>query len=122
MMKQLRTFHLYLGCVFGPLLLFFAVSGIWQTLGLHQDRDGPVTLALLSSIHTTRGLKGGDVTTLSSPLLEAFAIAMAAGLILTAILGIVMAVRFGRSRSAVFLSLAVGALLPAALILNAWRA
>lgn len=26
MMKQRRTFHLYLGCVLGPLLLFFAAS------------------------------------------------------------------------------------------------
>lgn len=33
-MKKLRSIHLYLGCIFAPLLLFFAVSGIWQVLGV----------------------------------------------------------------------------------------
>ena len=32
-MKRLRAIHLYLSCVFAPLLLFFAISGIWQTWG-----------------------------------------------------------------------------------------
>lgn len=121
MMKQLRTIHLYLGCVFGPLLLFFAVSGIWQTLKLHLGEDSSEALSVLSTIHTSRALKGGAISTLSSPLLETCVIAMAVGLIVTAILGIVMAIRFGRSRRAVYLSIAAGTVLPLSLILNAWQ-
>lgn len=121
-MKQLRTVHLYLGCVFGPLLLYFAISGIWQTLKLHLAPDGSPALAVLSTIHTSRALKSAGTSTLSSPLLETYIVAMAIGLVLTAILGIVMAIRFGRSKRAVWLSLAVGTLLPFSLVLRSWLA
>ena len=120
MMRQLRTVHLYLGCIFGPLLLYFAISGIWQTLKLHLVTDGSEALAVLSTIHTSRGLKSAGASTLSSPLLETYVVAMAVGLIITAILGIVMAIRFGRSLRAVYLSLAVGTLLPLSLIVRSW--
>lgn len=120
MMRQLRTIHLYLGCVFGPLLLYFSVSGIWQTLKLHLPPEGSQSLAVLSTIHTSRALKSAGISTLSSPFLESYVIAMAGGLIITAIVGIVMAFRFGRSRRAVYLSLAVGTLLPLSLILQSW--
>jgi hypothetical protein len=46
-MQKLRALHLYLGCLFAPMLLFFAASGIWQTLGIH-----PRLLQRLSTIHT----------------------------------------------------------------------
>ena len=52
-MQKLRNLHLYLGCMFAPLLLFFAVSGIWQMVGTKGSR----LLGLLSTIHTSRGLK-----------------------------------------------------------------
>ncbi len=119
-MKRLRTIHLYLGCLFGPLLIFFAISGIWQTLKLHLAPDSRV-LAIASTIHTSRELKT-PLSTLSSPMLQGFAIAMALGLVVTAIIGIVMALRFGRSRRAVLAVLAAGFMLPAALILMSWLA
>src|SRR5262245_36483396 len=117
-MTRLRTIHLYLGCFFGPLLIFFAISGIWQTLQLHLGPDSGV-LATVSTIHTSRALKS-DPNTLSSPLLQAFVIAMALGLVVTAIVGIVMALRFGRSRGGVLAVLAAGIMLPAILILMPW--
>src|SRR6478672_8450976 len=46
-MQKLRSLHLYLGCLFAPLLLFFALSGIWQTLGWNTP-----LLQKLSSLHT----------------------------------------------------------------------
>ena len=30
-MTRLRSLHLYLGCIFAPMLLLFAITGIWQT-------------------------------------------------------------------------------------------
>ena len=117
-MQKLRNVHLYLGCVFAPMLLFFAVSGVWQSFNLQSyNLAGSHALALASTIHTGRGLKGGDPSTLSSPLLHWFVIAMAVGFILTTILGVVMALRYGKSRRAAVICLLAGFLLPLSMVL-----
>jgi hypothetical protein len=109
-MQRLRNIHLYLGCVFAPLLLFFGNSGIWQSLGVPSR-----VLTRLSTIHTTATLKnGGD---LSTPALRAVVVVMDVSFLLTTILGIVMAFRFGRSRRAVMGCLGMGVLVPLALIM-----
>ena len=113
-MQKLRSLHLYLGCIFAPMLLFFTVSGIWQTLGLHFSEHS--SLALLSSLHTERGLKSQGVSTLSSPLMELFVVAMALAFIVTTILGVVMALKFGKNRRAAIVCLAAGVLAPLACI------
>ncbi len=110
MMQKLRSIHSYLGCFFAPLLLFFAVSGIWQTFGWNSP-----LLHRLSTIHTSHHLKAGGA--LTSPLLLGFVVVMAASFIITTLLGVVMAVKFGRSRRAVYVCLALGVLIPLALIL-----
>ena len=109
-MQKLRSLHLYLGCVFAPLLLFFAVSGLWQTLGFSSP-----LLHRLSTIHTSHQLKAGGA--LTSPPLFFFVLLMAISFIITTLLGVVMAVKFGRSRRAVYVCLALGVLIPLALIL-----
>jgi len=109
-MQKLRTIHLYLGCIFAPPLLFFAVSGIWQTLGLHS----PI-LERLSTIHTSHQLKSGG--SLTSSFLLVFALIMAASFIVTTILGVIMAIQYGRNRGAVFYCLAFGVVFPLVLIL-----
>src|SRR5881394_3314209 len=63
-MQKLRSIHLYLGCLFAPMLLFFAISGILQTCALAPAYQQSKALAWLSTIHTSHGLKVG---TLSSP-------------------------------------------------------
>jgi len=105
-MKQLRRLHLYLGCVFAPMLLFFAISGIWQTLGLGHSG----ALAMLSTAHLGTRLKSGF--TLSSAVLRWFIVLMALGFIVSAILGIVMALTQGPNRKAAFYCLALGVVFP----------
>jgi uncharacterized iron-regulated membrane protein len=40
-MKKLRLAHLYLGSLFGPLLIVFAVSGGWQVFRFNDaKKDG----------------------------------------------------------------------------------
>jgi hypothetical protein len=115
-MQKLRSIHLYLGCLFAPLLLFFAISGIWQTLGLHS----PV-MDRLSTIHTEVRWKnpGGE---LGSFALRMFVIVMAASFVLTTILGIVMAVKYGRSRRAAYYCLLFGVVVPCVLVLvHLWK-
>lgn len=111
-MKQLRTIHLYLGCVFAPLLLFFAISGIWQTLGIQSE-----LLQKISSVHTQARWKDGSE--LGSLPLKIVVVLMALSFVLTTLLGVAMAFKFGRSRKATLVCLALGLLIPAVLVL--WR-
>ena len=109
-MQRLRSIHLYLGCIFAPLLLFFALSGIWQTLGTHSH-----LLDRLSTIHTSHHLKAGGG--LTSVFMIILVILMAVNFIVTTILGVVMAIKFGRSRRAALCCMAFGAVCPFVFVL-----
>jgi len=108
--KNLRAIHLYLGCVFAPLLLFFAISGIWQTLGFRWG-----FLRKLSSIHTQARWKDGSE--LGSLPLRIVVLIMAVSFIVTTVLGVVMAFKLGQSRRAALYCLFGGVAIPAALVL-----
>ncbi|MEO6054155.1 MAG: hypothetical protein ABIP97_09100 [Chthoniobacterales bacterium] len=117
-MKTLRFIHLYLGCLFAPLIVFFAISGLWQTKILHIGKTsaiGPL-LTRLSSIHTGRTPKIGGG--LSSIYMECFVILMALCLIFTIIAGVILAFKYGRTRIAA-VCLAAGITVPVALALIA---
>ncbi len=123
-MRNLRTLHFYLGCILSPLILFFTLSGIWQTLGLHTAgpyplRGLPAFLSRLSTIHTSRGLKAATLSNLSSPLLRIYVLIMAAGLLLTITLGIILALRTPRYRTPALVCLALGTAMPLALVVGA---
>lgn len=112
-MKTLRLIHLYLGCFFAPLLLFFVISGCWQTFALHVERkDGtyrpPAVLKLLSEVHMNE-IAEGSRTSLPFRLVV---VAMSLGLLVTTSLGIIMAFRFSKSPNLVWLALTAGVLVP----------
>ena len=112
-MDTIRRIHLYLGCIFAPLLIFFAVSGIWQTLHLQHDS---YALRLLSTVHMSHPLKTArHPDTLSSPTLQWTVIAMAVSLVVSVLLGVVMAFRFGH-RATALICLALGFLFPFILV------
>jgi hypothetical protein len=111
-MQKLRIAHLYLGCIFAPMLLFFAISGIWQTLGLGHSGF----LGALSSIHTSHGLKNERIV-LSSRTMIGFVLLMSLSFIATTILGVVLALKFGKSRRDAIYCLAFGVLFPLVLVL-----
>jgi len=94
------------------MLLFFAISGIWQSLGLGSDG----IMRVLSTIHTSHRLKSGG-TYLSSPVMVGFVVVMAVSFIVTTILGVVMALKLGRSRKTAYCCLAFGVLFPLVLVL-----
>jgi len=117
-MNFLRRFHLYLGCFFAPMLVFFCVSGIWQVYGL-QWVKGPNILTYLSTNHMGHNLFFKDPAkayTFTSPYLEFFVVLMAGSLILSIILGVIMAFKFGRGTLALA-SIAAGTFLPLILII-----
>jgi len=92
------------------MLLFFSISGIWQTLGLRW----PI-LERLSTIHTEWRQKDGSE--LSSPALKYFVILMALSFIITTILGVTMALNFGRSRKPAIFCLSLGVIIPSVIVL-----
>jgi hypothetical protein len=100
-MQKLRSIHLYLGCLFAPMLLFFAVSGIWQTLGIRS-----LVFGWLSALHTSARFKNGHEP--SSPAFRFLVIIMSVSFVISVILGVIMAFKFTRSRQAVFICLALG--------------
>ena len=108
-MQKLRSIHLYLGCIFAPLLLFFAISGIWQILGIRSQ-----FFRLMSTIHTSHPLGSGGG--LSSFTLKIFVLIMTVSFIVMTILGVVMALKYGRSRRAVYCCIAFGVTFPLLLI------
>ena len=117
-MQKVRSLHLYLGCIFAPVLLFFAISGFWQTYDPAYTHSALLTR--LSTIHTMRALKAGNG--LTSPLLRYFVLLMAASFILSILLGIVMALKFGRSRKIAAGCLAFGVLFPLAVVITvSWQ-
>jgi len=116
-MTLLRRVHLYLGCFFAPMLVFFSVSGIWQVYGIQWAEPNKL-LRLLSTIHMGHNLRSKDPNafTLTSPYLEFFVALMAGTLVISILLGVIMAFKFGRGTLALA-SLAAGVLVPLVLII-----
>jgi hypothetical protein len=122
-MKKMRLIHLYLGCVFAPMLVFFALSGMWQTLGFsYTDKksNGQLTtwserLRWVSGAHTHQRspyMYHQSQEPTYAPLrwhendgkvlpYTLFLSLMAVGLIATTILGVIMAFRFSPRRGVV---------------------
>jgi hypothetical protein len=118
-MNFLRTLHLYLGCLFAPMLIFFAVTGSWQLFNWHESKKdktytAPPALAALSFIHKDAHIPG---TPARQPTpLRYFMLAAAAGLITTAVIGIIMAYRFSRRPIVATICLLLGIALPGLLL------
>ena len=101
------------------MLVLFSVSGIWQIFGW-QWNDGKIAgwMKTISMVHMGHqmSLKAQHYYTPDSAWLEYFAVLMALSLILSIILGVILAFRYGRGTLALA-SLAGGVLVPAVLIL-----
>ena len=55
-LKAVRLTHLYLGAFFAPSILFFALTGAFQTFSLHETTRGssykpPAWIVTLAHIH-----------------------------------------------------------------------
>lgn len=111
-MLLLRRLHLCLGCFFAPLLVFFAITGLAQ---MFPAKSPGLASMLMSSIHTGRGLKTGEVPSLSSPGMRVLVATMALSLILNIALGLTLAFRSAHRRVAAW-SLFAGAAVPSTLV------
>jgi hypothetical protein len=58
-MMAVRTWHSYSGAFFAPAILFFSVTGAFQTFNLHKPLPGyrpPAVLQALASMHKNQNL------------------------------------------------------------------
>jgi hypothetical protein len=144
-MKTLRQVHVYLGCFFAPMILYFSLSGVWQVFrfndlpkkpnikplqiqraeGDHAEGDTDssalptrlrVLLNELSKPHTNSTAPGANPRKDHSRGFDWIAAAMGLGLFLTTVLGIILALQSPKRRRWVISSLLAGFLLPVLLL------
>jgi len=116
-MKNLRKLHLYIGCLFAPALVFFIVTGCWQTFRLNDaSKDGsykpPAIVEMLSEVHIHAKYAVGRGQGHSSQPFKIFVVAMAFFLLITIGLGIALALQSARQSWKVWACLFAGILLP----------
>ena len=97
-MKKLRRLHTYLGAFFAPLLLFYVLTGWYQTV--YHDRlkspgDAETIGEHLRTVHVDQIYPTDrERSHPSSPkLFQALVVVMAIALVVTVILGIILAFR-----------------------------
>lgn len=100
--KVMRNIHLYLGVFFAPLLMFFLISGSWQTLDMHEasksgDYKPPAIIKSLSQVHKNQRWVDSKKIPQSSIPFQDLVLLMALGLLVTTILGIVMAFKYTKT-------------------------
>lgn len=115
-MKRIRQLHLYLGCFFAPLLLFYVGTGWYQTLQLDRRKnpaEAETLLRKLVAVHTDQIYPATFANSWSPALFKFLVVVMSVALIATTLLGIYLAIRGVRQRWLVGLSILLGVLVPA---------
>lgn len=118
-MKSLRRVHLYLGCFFAPLLLFYVATGWYQTF--HLDRvKTPGELGgwreRLTAVHREQIYPSAQVERYRPGLFRGLVAVMSVALIVTVVLGIILAFRTSRHAWPVWVCLGLGVAVPALLL------
>lgn len=114
-MQKIRRLHLYLGCFFAPLLIFFISTGWYQTA--HPDRrkslgEQDAIMDRLRAVHTDQAFPVESASGYSTLMVRWLVYSMSFALLLTVLLGIVLAFRSLRQRWHVWVSLGLGILVP----------
>lgn len=120
-MKNIRRLHLYLGCFFTPMLLFYVLTGGYQTLNpnrLKTPSEAETLVQKLRVVHVDQIYPSEqEFKKPSSPkLYQGLVVVMAIAATLTILLGLVLAFRSLKNQWPVWLSLVLGVLLPVLLL------
>jgi hypothetical protein len=118
-MKLLRRLHLYLGCFFAPLLLFYVATGWYQSVTLRRNKnvgEAEDWLSRLRSVHVDQIYPAESANSYSPFLFRSLVVVMSIALIATTVLGLILAIRTIRPRSLVWLSLALGVIVPVTML------
>ena len=118
-MKSLRRIHLYLGCFFAPLLLFYVATGWYQTVNPDRRKGVSDSLDLVSRlnrVHVEQHFPTEAASGYSTYAFRFLVVVMSVALITTLSLGIILAFRTSRNKWPIWLSLVLGILLPVVLL------
>src|SRR5260370_42456833 len=116
MVKRIGKGHLYRGPVSALFLIFLAFSGALQTFELHDPPKDSFFkphgwIMTLAQVHKNQRTEGPPSQRHSVPLRWFFVIA-STGLMISSLLGIYMAFKYSKKHALVYLSLALGIVLP----------
>ena len=118
-MKRFRRLHLYLGCFFAPLLLFFVATGWHQTMQVDRQKrrgEAETWIDRITSVHKDQVFPTESAAGYNTTLFKGLVVTMCIALIVTVILGIILAFSVLRIRWPVYLSLVLGVALPILLL------
>ncbi len=122
-MKNLRQLHLYLGCIFAPMIIYFSLSGAWQVFRFNNvpKDEAPSLLNSffheLSKPHTNSTMPGANPKADRSAAFNWISFLMAFGLVLTTVLGLMIAFQYSKSRKRILFCIGMGIILPIILLL-----
>ena len=114
-MRFVRQLHLFLSVFFAPLLIFFVATGWYQTVTVQRNKtlgEQDTWITKLTSVHVDQIYPSQAAQEYSTTLFKVLVVAMSICLLTTIALGLYLAFRSSRKKWAVWLSLAVGILLP----------
>ncbi len=114
-MRYLRKAHLYLGCFFSPLLLFYVATGWYQSVSTNRNKtlgEKGNWISNLTSVHVDQIYPSESANSYSPALFKILVVIMSISLIFTLGIGIVLAFRSSRKQWPVWLSLLLGVLMP----------
>jgi hypothetical protein len=120
-MKFVRRAHLYLGCFFTPLLLFYILTGWYQTVNHHRLKHPSEAETLLQKfrvVHSDQIYPAEqEFEKPSSPkLFQGFVVLMSVAATLTVALGLVLSFKTLRPVWPVWACLVLGIVLPMLLL------
>jgi hypothetical protein len=120
-MKFIRRAHLYLGCFFAPLLVFFILTGWYQTVVPNRVKSASEAETLwqkLRVVHSDQIYPSEqEFEKPSSPkLFQALVVVMSIAATLTVVLGLVLSFKLLKPVWPVVLCLVLGILLPVLLL------
>ncbi len=119
-MKLLRRVHLYLGCFFAPLLIFYILSGWYQTVNPQRAKhpsEAETLLQKLRFVHVEQIYpKEGELKQGSPKLFQVLVIAMAILATLAIAIGIVLAFKSTRAQWQVWIAITLGLVVPIVLL------
>lgn len=114
-LARLRRLHLHLGVFFTPLLLFFVLTGWYQTVSPDRRKGGQDSDDLLSRmtrVHVDQYYPSKSAEGYSTKGFTTLVVAMSGAATLTILLGVYLAFRSMRNPWLVVASLVLGILLP----------
>lgn len=122
--KVVRSVHLYSGCFFTPLLVFFLLSGLWQTFDLHEQKKNssykpPQVIEALSQVHKHQRYDSESKRSKPSAMFRILIILMTLGLVLNLVMGLILAFKFGHA-AVVWTTFALGILVPILILYLPW--